>query len=104
MSRRIIRSGEPNRYSASALAISVLPVPVGPTNSSTACGRVGSVSPALTRATRSTTPPPPPPPPRPTRPARPAAHPAPRGGKTPPRGVGGEPLALVEQRQRQPRA
>ena len=45
---------EPNRYSASALAISVLPVPVGPTNSSTACGRVGSVSPALISATRST--------------------------------------------------
>ena len=45
---------EPNRYSASALAISVLPVPVGPTNSSTACGRVGSVSPALSSATRST--------------------------------------------------
>ena len=41
MSSRIIRSPEPKRYSASALAISVLPVPVGPTNSSTACGRVG---------------------------------------------------------------
>ena len=54
MSSRIIRSPEPNRNSASALAISVLPVPVGPTNSSTACGRVGSVSPALSSATRST--------------------------------------------------
>ena len=53
MSSRIIRSPDPNRYSASALAISVLPVPVGPTNSSTACGRVGSVSPALISATRS---------------------------------------------------
>ena len=51
---RIIRSPEPNRCSASALAISVLPVPVGPTNSSTACGRVGSVSPAFSSATRST--------------------------------------------------
>ena len=39
--------GEPNRYSASALAISVLPVPVGPTNSSTACGRVGIGQPRL---------------------------------------------------------
>ena len=44
---RIIRSPEPNRYSASDLAISVLPVPVGPTNSSTACGRVGSARPGL---------------------------------------------------------
>ncbi len=54
MSIRTIRSPDPNRNSASALAISVLPVPVGPTNSSTACGRVGSVSPALISATRST--------------------------------------------------
>ena len=54
-SSRIIRSPDPNRYSASALAISVLPVPVGPTKSSTPSGRVGSVRPALSSATRSTT-------------------------------------------------
>ena len=54
MSSRIIRSPEPKRCSASAFAISVLPVPVGPTKSSTACGRVGSVRPALSSATRST--------------------------------------------------
>ena len=47
-------SREPNRYSASALAISVLPVPVGPTNRKTPSGRVGSVRPALTSAMRST--------------------------------------------------
>ena len=39
MSRRIIRSGDPKRNSASALAISVLPVPVGPTKRKTPSGR-----------------------------------------------------------------
>ena len=50
------RVAEPNMYSASAFAISVLPVPVGPTSSSTPSGRVGSLSPALAIAMRSTTP------------------------------------------------
>ena len=55
MSRRTSRSAEPNRNSASAFAISVFPVPVGPTNRKTPSGRVGSVTPALIIAMRSTT-------------------------------------------------
>ena len=54
MSSRTSRSAEPKRNSASALAISVLPVPVGPTKRKTASGRLGSVRPALTSAIRST--------------------------------------------------
>ncbi len=49
-----MRSGEPNRNSASVLAISVLPVPVGPAKRKTPRGRVGSVTCALIMATRST--------------------------------------------------
>ena len=55
MSSRISRSGEPNRNSASVLASSVLPVPVGPANRNTATGLLESVSPALSIAMRSTT-------------------------------------------------
>ena len=44
----------PNSHSASALAISVLPVPVGPAKRKTPTGRVGSVTPAFIMATRST--------------------------------------------------
>ncbi len=40
-------SVEPKRNSASAFAISVLPVPVGPTKRKTPSGRVGSVTPGL---------------------------------------------------------
>ena len=54
MSRRMSRDADPNMYSARVLAISVLPVPVGPTSRKTPSGRVGSVRPALTSATRST--------------------------------------------------
>ena len=54
MSSRISRSGEPKRNSASAFAISVFPVPVGPTKRKTPNGRVGSVTPALIIAIRST--------------------------------------------------
>ena len=38
MSRRTMRSGAPNRYAATLRASSVLPTPVGPTNSSDASG------------------------------------------------------------------
>ena len=55
MSSRTSRSAEPNRNSASVFAISVLPVPVGPTKRKTPSGRVGSVTPALIIAIRSTT-------------------------------------------------
>ena len=54
MSRRIIRSTEPNRNSETALASSVLPVPVGPANRNTPIGLSGSFSPALSMAMRST--------------------------------------------------
>jgi len=54
ISRRIIRSGEPKSHSASALAIAVFPVPVGPAKRKTPSGRRASFSPALTSATRST--------------------------------------------------
>ncbi len=90
MSSRIIRSPEPNRNSASALAISVLPVPVGPTNSRTACGRVGSVSPAFTSATRS------------TMHSTASGWPTTRRGEERPQRVDVEPLALVEQRRGSP--
>ena len=55
MSSRTRRSAEPKRNSASAFAISVFPVPVGPTKRNTPSGRVGSVTPALIIAIRSTT-------------------------------------------------
>ena len=55
MSKRVSRSREPNRNSASALAVSVLPTPVGPMNSSDAIGLRGRFSPALTAAITSTT-------------------------------------------------
>jgi hypothetical protein len=54
MSRRTSRSSEPKTKALNALAISVLPVPVGPTKRKTPSGRVGSVSPAFTSAMRST--------------------------------------------------
>ena len=54
MSSRTRRSADPKRNSASAFAISVLPVPVGPTKRNTPSGRVGSVRLALIRAMRST--------------------------------------------------
>ena len=54
MSRRIMRSTEPNRYSATVLASSVLPVPVGPANRNTPIGLPGSLRPALSMAMRST--------------------------------------------------
>ena len=47
MSRRIMRSTEPNRYSATVLASSVLPVPVGPANRNTPIGLPGSLRPGL---------------------------------------------------------
>ena len=52
MSRRIIRSTEPNRNSETALASSVLPVPVGPANRNTPIGLLGSFRPALSMAMR----------------------------------------------------
>ena len=55
MSRRTSRSADPKRNAASDFAISVLPVPVGPTKRKTPSGRVGSVRPALIIAIRSTT-------------------------------------------------
>ena len=54
MSRRRSRSSEPKTKALNAFAISVLPVPVGPTKRKTPSGRVGSVSPAFTSAIRST--------------------------------------------------
>ena len=45
----------PKRYSASVLASSVLPTPVGPTKKSTPSGRVGSVISALMSVTMSAT-------------------------------------------------
>ena len=54
MSIRTSRSADPKRNSARVLAISVLPVPVGPTKRNTPSGRVGSVTPALIIAMRST--------------------------------------------------
>lgn len=50
MSKRSRLDSEPNRNSASALASSVLPVPVGPAKRSTAVGLLGSFIPE--RATR----------------------------------------------------
>ena len=50
MSKRSRLDSEPNRNSASALASSVLPVPVGPAKRSTAVGLLGSFMPE--RATR----------------------------------------------------
>ena len=47
MSKRITRSRLPNRNSASALASSVLPTPVGPTKKSVASGLPGSCRPGL---------------------------------------------------------
>ena len=55
MSKRVSRSREPNANSATALANSVLPTPVGPMNSSDAIGRPGRVSPAFAVASTSTT-------------------------------------------------
>ena len=49
-----MRSTEPNRYSATVLASSVLPVPVEPANRNTPIGLPGSLSPALSMAMRST--------------------------------------------------
>ena len=49
-----MRSTEPNRYSATVLASSVLPVPVGPANRNTPIGLPGSLRPALSMAMRST--------------------------------------------------
>jgi hypothetical protein len=54
MSMRIIRWRSRYRNSASDLAISVLPTPVGPMNRSEASGRSGRASAALTVASRST--------------------------------------------------
>ena len=54
MSMRISRSADPNRNSARVFAISVFPVPVGPTKRNTPRGREGSVTPALIIAMRST--------------------------------------------------
>ena len=56
MSMRTSREADPNMNSASAFASSVLPVPVGPTSSSTPSGRVGSLRPARAIEMRSTTP------------------------------------------------
>ena len=55
MSNRVRRSFEPKRNSATALAISVFPTPVGPMNRSDAMGRFGRVRPAFTVARRSVT-------------------------------------------------
>ncbi len=55
MSMRIIRSWLPNSASASALASSVLPTPVGPRNRKLPIGRFGSPSPARDRRTASAT-------------------------------------------------
>ena len=52
MSSRIIRSTEPNKNSETALASSVLPVPVGPANRNTPIGLLGSFRPALSMAMR----------------------------------------------------
>ena len=48
------RSAAPNRNSASVLASSVLPVPVGPANKNTPMGLPGSLRPAFNMAMRST--------------------------------------------------
>ena len=53
MSKRISRSALPNRYSARAFAVSVLPTPVGPTNRKVASGRSGSLRPCCIRVTTS---------------------------------------------------
>ena len=54
MSKRTRRSPLPNSSSASALAVSVLPTPVGPTNKNVASGRPGSLSPCSSKVTTST--------------------------------------------------
>ena len=51
MSNRIIRSSSPNRTSASVLASSVFPTPVGPRNRKLPTGRFGSPRPARPRRT-----------------------------------------------------
>ena len=53
MSKRAMRWSEPNRKVARALAVSVLPTPVGPTNRKLPRGRPMSDSPALMTVTRS---------------------------------------------------
>ena len=54
MSNRIMRLRSRKKNSAMVFAISVLPTPVGPMNSSDAIGRSGRVRPALTDAIKST--------------------------------------------------
>ena len=57
MSMRTMAFSESNRYSASVLASSVLPTPVGPRNKKLPMGRFGSDSPArLRRMAPATTP------------------------------------------------
>ena len=55
MSMRTMARGSSNRKSASALASSVLPTPVGPMNRNEPVGRSGSEMPALARRTASET-------------------------------------------------